>query len=146
MMAQASQTSSGKFDCPLSSALPTPIAAQATRHTTSSKTTTAITIALNSYCERCVWSVPVPQIPASPASPACSAAAQENLDGDAHGLVDLLAPRSARHAGEPAELLLADQHVEKQHRKPIRVLIGRKTVLLVPGDPGRHDAVSRRRA
>src|SRR5690242_300796 len=49
--------------------------------------------------------------------PLCSdcAAAQEHLHGDPHRLVDALAPCGARRAGEPAELMLADQHVEEQH-------------------------------
>ena len=73
------------------------------------------------------------------------AAPQEDLDRNPHRLVDLVAPCGARHPGQPAQLVLADQHVEKQDGKPIRILFADASVFLLLRDPGRHDAVGGRR-
>ena len=69
------------------------------------------------------------------------AAPQEDLDRDPHRLVDLVAPCGARHPGQPAQLVFADQHVEKQDGEPIRIFLDDASVFLLLGDPRRHDAV-----
>ena len=38
-------------------------------------------------------------------------------------------------AGQPAQLVLADQHVEKQHGQPIGIFLDEASVLLLLGDP-----------
>ena len=54
----------------------------------------------------------------------------------------ILSLRAARGiAGQPAELMLADQHVEEQHRQAIRVFADQPAILLMPRDPGGDDAI-----
>jgi len=86
--------------------------------------------------------------PASVTRPGASAALQEDGHGKPHlPLDEPSAILLVRGGGQPAQLLIADQHVVKQNREAVRILVvADVALLLVESNPLRDDLVNCPRA
>src|ERR1700678_1475969 len=86
--------------------------------------------------------------PASVTRPGASAASQEDGHGKPHLLLDEpSAILLVRGGGQPAQLLIANQHVVKQNREAVRILVvADVALLLVESNPLRDDLVNCPRA
>src|SRR5271170_1156900 len=82
------------------------------------------------------------------ARPGASAALQEDSDRKPYFLLDEPGPIFlVRRGCQPAQLLITDQHIVKQNRQAVRILVVADIArLLVESDPLRDDLVNRPRA